>query len=426
MLIEFSVENYKCFATQQTLNMRPDPDIHALDENLIRTGLTQENGENKDKELVLLPTVAIYGANASGKSNLLEAVILGRPSFEPDIQKAKNTFFKNNSLINLNCQELVFTGEYERKENRLYIQYENTVIMDLIKSIHTPIVDQHTWVDETLTKKNTVYNRTMSNIPIILNMGLSKELTLEESRVILNRDGFCHNIENPALVEDYPNAFVHGRLYYFLNDIIQQSEPNTDGEFDLTTVQHIPLIDTLKDEAKRQKLLSLVRKADFNIEDIKLIRLQTGREKYSLQFKFKGQDEILYFDAQSEGTKRFLLMMPTIVHVLETGAILLADELEQHLHPDLCKEVVKLFNNPETNPHGSQLILTTHNQDLMNSKLMRPDQIYFINKDDKTGASTLCRASDFKKIDWNNRKYKVDALYNDGVFDAKPHTYGLE
>ena len=99
MLIEFSVENYKCFATQQTLNMRPDPEIQSLDENLIRTGLTQENGV----ELVLLPTVAIYGANASGKSNLLEAISKHyhnnpRTSFF----EQKDTFFYSLSPININ------------------------------------------------------------------------------------------------------------------------------------------------------------------------------------------------------------------------------------------------------------------------------------------------------------------------------------
>ena len=74
MLIEFSVENFKCFAEKQTLDMRPDPDITSLDENLIRTGLMYKDEDEQEKELLLLPSVAIYGANASGKSSLLEAL----------------------------------------------------------------------------------------------------------------------------------------------------------------------------------------------------------------------------------------------------------------------------------------------------------------------------------------------------------------
>ena len=382
MLIEFSVENYKCFATQQTLNMRPDPDIHALDENLIRTGLTQENG----KELELLPTVAIYGANASGKSSLVESVaIFGANSREfkddryddsvPFSYKYTTTFFNNSDKSRISSEEL----SYDLIERRYFLDCIAFAVESLPRR------------DDSLSGWSVV--------------------------------------EGNACYDDSESENKYGnRPYFFLNRILNQSLPNDKGIFESKHDEPIPLMATLDDPERKEKLKQLLRKADFNIEDITVHKAQSGKNKtlYTLEFKIKGQEETLWYNDQSEGTKRFLLMMPTIVHVLETGAILLADELEQHLHSDLCKEIVKLFNNPETNPHGSQLILTTHNQDLMSSKLMRPDQIYFINKDDKTGASTLCRASDFKKIDWSNRKYKVDTLYNDGVFDAKPHTYGLE
>ena len=387
MLIEFTVENYKCFATKQTLNLRPDPDIHALDENLIRTGLTQENGE----ELELLPTIAIYGANASGKSNLLESLNLIAPQY---------------------------------RENRHKVNIPNTTFFNNTHPIQFKITESVKKLD--LTINSEVFHCEANNFYIFRQASNGMHFRQVEPTEYKNLQGVLLGVFR----SDFPVIDSHYfRKYYLLNEIIKQSEPNADGEFDLTTVQHIPLIDTLKDEDKRQKLLSLVRKADFNIEDIKLIRLQTGREKYSLLFKFKGQDEILYFDAQSDGTKRFLLMMPTIVHVLETGAILLADELEQHLHPDLCKAIVELFNSRETNPHGSQLIFTTHNLELMDLNRMRPDQIYFINKDEETGASELYRASDYD-MDWNNDEkwsdpaITIQLLYDMGRFSAHPKLWG--
>ena len=117
--------------------------------------------------------------------------------------------------------------------------------------------------------------------------------------------------------------------------------------------------------------------------------------------------------------------MPTIVHVLETGAVLLADELEAHLHPDLCRAIIELFNNPETNPKGSQLIFTTHNQDFMAPNLMRPDQIYFVNKDQSTGASEVYRASDFEDFDWANYEVKVREFYEEGLLGANPNVNRL-
>ena len=117
--------------------------------------------------------------------------------------------------------------------------------------------------------------------------------------------------------------------------------------------------------------------------------------------------------------------MPTIVHVLETGAVLLADELEAHLHPDLCRAIIELFNNPETNPKGSQLIFTTHNQDFMASSLMRPDQIYFVNKDQSTGASEVYRASDFEDFDWLDMDLTVKKAYHYGLLGSSPRVRRL-
>jgi len=84
-----------------------------------------------------------------------------------------------------------------------------------------------------------------------------------------------------------------------------------------------------------------------------------------------------------------------------------------------------LFNNPETNPKGSQLIFTTHNQDFMASSLMRPDQIYFVNKDQSTGASEVYRASDFEDFDWNSETLTVRKAYHYGLLGSSPRVRRL-
>ncbi len=389
MLIEFSVENYKCFATKQTLNLRPDPDIHALDENLIRTGLTQENG----KELELLPTVAIYGANASGKSNLLESLNLIAPQYREDRHKVNipNTTFFNNT-----------NG----------IQFK---ITECVKKLD-------------LTINSEVFHCEASNFYIFRQAYNGLHFRQVEPTEYKNLQGVLLGVFR----SDFPVIDSHYfRKYYLLNEIVEQSEPNKQGVFESKHDEPIPLMATLDEPERKEKLKQLLRKADFNIEDIAVHKAQSGKNKtlYTLEFKIKGQEETLWYNDQSEGTKRFLLMMPTIVHVLETGAILLADELEQHLHPDLCKAIVELFNSRETNPHGSQLIFTTHNLEFMDLNLMRPDQLYFINKDEETGASELYRASDYD-MDWNDDDkwsdpaITIQRLYDMGSFSAKPSLWG--
>lgn len=390
MLIEFSVENFKCFAEKQTLDMRPDPDITSLDENLIRTGLMDENGE----ELVLLPSVAIYGANASGKSSLLNSLDLIAPQYRterPKVNIPNTTFFTNT-------KDILFQ------------------ITELVKKLD-------------LTINSTIFACEASNLYIFRQAHNGMNFHQVEQTEYKELQGTALGIFN-VLRSDFPVIDSHYfRKYYFLNEIIQQSEKHTDpttGLLNLSDGTTLPIIETLKNDAKRKQLETLIQKADFNIESIKLETLDAlGDDFYTISFQLKDETKKLRYNDQSEGTKKFLLIMPTVVHVLETGAVLLADELEAHLHPDLCRAIIELFNNPETNPKGSQLIFTTHNQDFMASSLMRPDQIYFVNKDQATGASELYRASDFEDYDWFDMDLTVQKAYHYGLLGSSPRVRRL-
>jgi uncharacterized protein len=384
MLIEFSVENFKCFAEKQTLDMRPDPDITSLDENLIRTGLLDEAGV----ELVLLPSVAIYGANASGKSSLLEA--LHSISY---VHTSKlilgETFFFNEKETTLFLTQVYSEKNFTNYHYQSIKGFDDGTTVLTVKRIR-PIEDKQTYFSD-----------------------------LQNNKL----DGFDNLIQ---IFSDQTNRTEEkkARFYYFAEEILENSKPDERGWFWLKDANHHPLIKALLDPDQKTKLEKLLEKADFNISHVELESKNDGVETvYFLTFKIKGQTKPLPFRNQSEGTKKFLLIMPTIVHVLETGAVLLADELEAHLHPDLCRAIIELFNNPETNPKGSQLIFTTHNQDFMAPNLMRPDQIYFVNKDLATGASEVYRASSDKTIDWT----KADArlAYHLDRLGGKPHIEDL-
>jgi len=399
MLIEFSVENFKCFAEKQTLDMRPDPDITSLDENLIRTGLVDEAGE----ELVLLPSVAIYGANASGKSSLIDAIST-RIKYDMDkvyYPESQDSFFFNAHPVTL---EFLFISLDQSGKEKVFscskLSTTATPSMDSAQKMN--LLMKNEWVEPTgggeYGKVHSLFAREKK---AIIDSGYVKKVYSEE--------------------EEMPDF---RRQYYFLNQIIQQNKQCIDfntGIFYIKDTTNFPLIETLTNKEGRQKVIQLLQKADFNIDSIDCPSFQYGENKtsYTIVFGMKGQTKKLYFNDQSEGTKQFLLIMPTIVHVLETGAVLLADELEAHLHPDLCRAIIELFNNPETNPKGSQLIFTTHNQDFMASSLMRPDQIYFVNKDQSTGASEVYRAADYKNVDWGNQN--IQTLYKLDLLKGKPH-----
>ena len=86
---------------------------------------------------------------------------------------------------------------------------------------------------------------------------------------------------------------------------------------------------------------------------------------------------------------------PAIESVLTNGGVLLVDGLERELHPLLVNVVISKFQSKKTNPLGAQIVFTTHDTELLNMELIRKDQLYFVDKNQKDGASELYSISEF-------------------------------
>ena len=98
-------------------------------------------------------------------------------------------------------------------------------------------------------------------------------------------------------------------------------------------------------------------------------------------------------DTESDGTRKLMSLAPAIESALESGGVLLVDELERELHPALVNYIVAKFQNKQSNQKGAQLIFTTHNTELLNLELLRKDQLYFVDKQ-SDGVSELYSISD--------------------------------
>ena len=103
----------------------------------------------------------------------------------------------------------------------------------------------------------------------------------------------------------------------------------------------------------------------------------------------------LELSEESDGTRKLMAIAPAMESVLKKGGVLLVDEIERELHPLLVNYIVSKFQSKNTNPKGAQIIFTTHNTELMNTELIRKDQIYFVDKGKDNGASELYSISDF-------------------------------
>ena len=104
-----------------------------------------------------------------------------------------------------------------------------------------------------------------------------------------------------------------------------------------------------------------------------------------------GEEELfpLELSDESDGTRRLMSLAPGIEQVLQQGGVLMVDEIDRELHPLLAEYIISQFQSPETNQGRAQIIFTTHDTELLNMEILRKDQVYFVDKNKKSGVSEL-------------------------------------
>jgi AAA15 family ATPase/GTPase len=183
------------------------------------------------------------------------------------------------------------------------------------------------------------------------------------------------------------------------------------------------------DQKLKRKLDKLIRIADTHIEQIKIeeknvdfnfddqvpeeIKKIIGDNNYELFAVHKTRDGLL------EGEEA---NFPIMLVMLQRGSILLIDEIDNSLHPKLCKFLIKLFHHPLTNPRNAQLIFASHETTLLDRELLRKDQIWFTEKN-KYGETQLFSAQDFDKVKGNE---PFDLWYMQGKFGGQPNIKEVE
>lgn len=121
---------------------------------------------------------------------------------------------------------------------------------------------------------------------------------------------------------------------------------------------------------------------------------------------------------ESAGTAKAFELAGPIVEALANGDVVVIDELDAHLHTLLAKQIVELFQDPVTNPHGAQLVFASHDTNLLTRTLLRPDQLWFVEKSRKTHASDLYSLAELRLDDTAGVRYEAD--YLQGRYGAIP------
>ena len=391
MLVDFSVKNFRSVRDEQTLSMVSSPDRSHLATHTIETGVRSVPRLNR--------VGIVYGANHSGKSNLIFGVVTMR-----------NLVLHSTSMLDAARAEQYTPYRLERSSAGDPTEFEIVVLLDGTRYQYGFSYDAQRIRDEWLIvyktgKGQSWFERRWNDVkgehewsPFSSYFTGSKETWRQATR---------------------PGAL-------FLTTAIQLNNEQlkplwnwfTDGLVIVNWIGALGIPQTLQrmdDPAFKAQALSLLRSADLHIADIEVenvpghqvaFRLEAGKAPelststqdlpiVKFVHKLEGEDAVA-FDGrfESAGTQRLLSYIGPILDVLENGKLLVVDEFDSSLHPMVVRFVLSLFHDPEVSKRGAQLWMTTHDTSLLDTELLRRDQFWFVDKDERQ-SSRLYPLTDF-------------------------------
>ena len=363
MLIDFTVENFLSIRERQTLTFMADKNISHLEEYYV------ENVAG----IRLLKVGLILGANASGKSNVLKALeYLRELMLNPKSSKSESTgcipFLLDNESQGRNT---VFEINFIVGERTYYYRIElndKYVVSEALKTSHT---------GKTILSRTTDPSTQLSTVKCGNEFPMKKEYlsalnlnTLSNNTII---GGYLKtNIDSKELRD------VHQWFSTYLHRLIMPSD-------NLTAYVTKKIYNGCID---KDTIIPMLQQADFNVSNLSITKV--GSESYDIRLNHNGKS--LPFPLESIGTQRYLGLACLLFLLVKSPNCYMIDELDESLHPDLYIHLLLSFC---VNAHGSQLIATTHNRELLNNKdLFRNDIIHITDRDDDS-ATQLYRLSDF-------------------------------
>lgn len=400
MILEFSVKNFLSFKEKVTFSMIANSNKE-LNDNYV------EIGGNK-----VLKSAAVYGANASGKSNLFKILTL------------VVLMLRSSNSVDINAKLPLIPFKLDKGSVNKPIEFEIKFILDETRYVYGFIADKDKIYDEYLYyypngRETKIFDRTNIN---------EYSYTQKDEKIL--REIEAKNAQNKFFLATATNwNFDKTKAAYnFLTNGI-----GTCNNLEILKNMAYKMYETNPDYLK-DFAIDFLQKADFNIEDYQISQIDVPGEfltaipefitktlpdkpkAYQVLFKHKNSDNYLSIDEESLGTQMIFAFIPFLADSLKNKKVLIIDELDKSLHPFLVQYIVEIFNDAEINKNGSQLIFNTHDTNLLDLNILRRDQIWFTEKNSETGESDLYSLSDFSV----RKQENVEKGYMLGRYGAVP------
>jgi hypothetical protein len=365
-----------------------------------------------DKERPVVPVAAVFGANASGKSNLLDAlrfmqtaVRTSYAAWEPGAGVPRPPFRLDPAAA---------------EEPSVYVV---ELLLNGVRHVYGFEVDDRRVREEWLyayphSRRRVIFDRDADEIKFG-STGATRRYSATVAS-LARPDALFISVAARSNMKEVQQVYQWFRenLSYGLVDSLDRYDP---------------LIRRLYPEgAHRRLVLDLIRAADLGIADVQVMLEQVGvdllpdgrqiaKVRQVLQFVQGRHGAVLRLSDQSAGTRAWLSLLGPALDCLEIGGTLLVDEIDSSLHPRLAARLIEAFQAGETNPRGAQLVFTTHDATLLGPVLgddtLARDQIWFVEKD-AAGATSLFPLTDFRP----RKDENTERRYLAGSYGAVPET----
>ena len=408
MLLELTVKNCLSFGDEQTFSL--------IANNKRKDGYVKE----VSKDLKVLHKAVIYGANASGKTNLLKVLRnirrgLTKNSSEPFL--LDETFQNQPSFIKLVLYRESYFFEY------------------VLEFTGTNVIKEELYVnkEKPITKATTAFftrskNLNGNNYEYTYNKHFPKNTTYQEGlkQLATSRKLFWQIFaDNTTNESEYSNQVINTYKWFFVNkdnyglvienfindDILKNKINTIIQDLDLRVKEVL-----VEKEKLPAELIEMLKESSSKDEDKTKVPEYIIHDRKYKHISNQGKEVLFNNNQVSDGTDNIFMLLNKLLPEIERGKLILFDELEKNLHPHIVRYIVNLFNSPIINKNHAQLIFTTHDITLLDDTLFRKDEVYFVEKNNKQMTEI------YSLDDFNSKKGEnIQNRYYTGKYGAIPN-----